>query len=203
MRAPFFLLVASTCGVLALAACKDDPKRPPVANGGDSVYPGSSISGGGIATDGGHSDSGITADSGDAGECSDLDDTTAAEVQQNAVLDDMPAGQGGVILDGTYDLIEARVYISSGVPGLTNTTIKGLIRITGTTFERITTVRIGTNAETTSAVSGTISSSDTNATIALSCPTPAQEPVTYSVLNNTLTLSHFSTHESFVYRKQL
>lgn len=201
MKAPLFLLAASACALLGLGACQDDPKRPPVSEGG-SITPGTS--GGGGGSDGGPADGGNTGDQ----PCTDLENSTDF-VEQLAVLDGVPAGTGGQITVGTYDLSEARLYlgVGAGTPGLTGTNFRGSLRVNadGTTIERVMVVstdRVDGGAEASSAVLGTISPSGVNATITLSCPTAGTENITYTALSNSLTLSNLTTKESFVYTKQ-
>lgn len=194
------MLMASTCGLLALAACKGDPDRPPVANGG-SAYPGSSSGSGGTSDAG--SNPSPTTDGGDAGACTDLlPSMSGGVILQDVVIDALPAGSGGTLADGLYFLSQAQLYQSSGIAGPTDTEFVGVMRITGTTFERAVSAQAGTATEATSAVSGTITTSGTNATIALSCPSASQETVRFTALDTTLTFSNPVTGEQFVYTKQ-
>lgn len=202
MKAPLFLLAASACALLGLGACQDDPKRPPVSEGG-SITPGTS--GGGGGSDGGPADGGNTGDQ----PCTDLENSTDF-VEQLAVLDGVPTGSGGQIADGTYYLSDARFYLgttSTSQPGLTGTNYQGSIRISeqGTFIERETAISfngIDGGASSSSSVSGTITPSGVNATINISCPAAGTESVTYTALSNSLTLSNLTTKESFVYTKQ-
>jgi hypothetical protein len=197
MRKPIFLLVAALSAAMFGSACGDDPKRP--APGIEGRYqPGNAAAGGGGSTDGGVADA---SDGGDAGACTNLSNTGTV-VDLNAVNDDLPPGTGGTVLDGTYDIVEARLYQGlAGVPGLTGTTYQGSIRITGPTFERVVIVRTAAGPSETRST-GTFAASGTSATIGLTCPVAAQEQLAYSVLNNSLTLSNHATKESFVFARQ-
>jgi hypothetical protein len=202
MKEPLFLLAALFCGALAGVACKDDPKRPPVESEGPA-YPSGSVGGGSSrdaaalpVTDGGDPD---------AGECTDLENTGSV-VDQTAVIDDtVPLGTGGTILDGTYNLTSAQIFEPTGsTPGPTNATYAGSLRITGSTFERVivTATSTSTQAGLENRVTGTIVPSGVNAKITLSCPIAVQEQVTYTVADESLTLSNLTTKESFVFTKQ-
>jgi hypothetical protein len=179
---------------IVTGACNnDEPKRPPVYTGG-SATPG--IGGGGSATDGGLLESGTGAD---GGVCTDLADT-GVDVDQTAVADDLVAGTGGTVTDGTYNLTEARVYVgAAGTPGPTNVVYKESIRITAPNFERV--VVFTSSAGSTSEIrsSGTFTQNGTTGVITLSCPSVNTEQVTYTAAANTLTISNVVTKESFVY----
>lgn len=193
------LISAAFCGALLGVACKDDPTRPPASTEGSSSPP---VGGGGSVAS--PSDAGGTndGDGGDAGSCTTLSNT-GTPVDQNAFVDDLPPGTGGTLADGTYDLVQAELYGTQGVPGLTNTTYQGSIRITGSTFERVLLVRSSNNAITELDATGTITPSGANnAVISLTCPVPSQEQVTYTVTDASLTLSNLTTKELFRFTKQ-
>lgn len=192
-----FLLSAAICAALVGVACKDDPNRPPASTEGSSSPP---VGGGGSVTN--PSDAGRSDDAGDAGSCAALSNT-GTPVDQNSFVEDLPAGTGGTLVDGTYDLIAAELYETQGVPGLTGTSYQGSIRITGTTFERVLVVRGSNNTATELDVTGTITPSGTsNAVLSLTCPVPSQEQITFTVADTALTLSNLTTKELFRFRKQ-
>src|SRR4051794_38831312 len=113
-RVPAVMLVLSgaVLSVVSFSACAEDPKRPAIGEPGASGPVGGG-SGGGAASDASASDAG---DGGDASSCTSLP-ITGPQIEQQAVSGDPPAGSGGVILDGIYDLTEARIYVgAAGVP---------------------------------------------------------------------------------------
>ena len=199
---PVLFLLAVAVSALLGGACGDDPKRPAVTGDG-TVQPGTGGAGaGGGAGEGGVADGGI-ADAGDGGACTDLANTGAI-INQNAVNDEVPSGTGGVVTDGTYDLTDAVVYQGAGgLPGPTGNSFQGSIRITGDAYERVMVFRSSAGAASEIRSRGTFTQSDINGTIALVCPAPSQEAVTYSVNANTLTITNLGTKESLSFTKQL
>lgn len=204
MRVPVFVMTCALFGAATVFACDDEePKRPPVTESG-APAPGSGASGGNPDASSPPTDAG-----GDASTaCTNLENTGSL-VDQNSFADDPPVATGGAVLDGTYDLIEARLYRSSGVPGLTGTSYLGSMRITGagttnTILERVMSITTsGASAATTSTSRGVMNlPGGTTGTIVLSCPFGAQESIAYSVVGNDLTLTNLTTNESFVYTKQ-
>ncbi|MBX3219715.1 MAG: hypothetical protein KF795_04295 [Labilithrix sp.] len=196
MTKPLLVSLALVTGAILAGACSDDPKRPPVLTDGPPQP-----SGGGSATptDGGLDDD---LDAGDGGSCTALENT-GLEVDENAVNDELPPGTGGTIADGIYDISSVRLYQSaSGLPGLTGNSYQGSIRVTGQVYERVVVFKssAGAGAETRS--SGTFTPSGTNATIAITCPSPLQEQVTYTALDTSLVVSNLVTKTSFVFTKR-
>jgi hypothetical protein len=197
----FFLLAALAIG----AACADDPKRPPPASGDLPNQPGmgGSVAGGGGVSDAGRTDSGANGKSDAATACTDLP-ITGAVVDQIAEIGDPPPGSGGTVLDGIYDIIEARFFAgASGLPGLTGNSYRGTIRITGQSFERALVFTNASNATSETHASGTFTpgSGNGSATIAFNCPALPQEQVTYSVTNDNLIVTDLLTKVSFTYTK--
>jgi|GEM_PF-1726292 len=200
MRKPTLAIVAIATAALLGSACGDDPKRPPVA--ADPGSPGGSAVGGGSGGGGGSRDGG----SGDAGldvnvieGCTELD-PTGPIIDQNAVNDDPPAGTGGTIVDGTYDITDARINQGSvGLPGPTGSSYQGSIRFTGTTFERVVIFRSSAGAFAETRTSGTFVTNGQGATFSATCPAPGQEQVTYSVVSTAVTFSNLATKESFTF----
>jgi hypothetical protein len=161
--------------------------------------------GGGVVTGGGSriSDAGTDARA-DAGACTTLD-IGGAQVDQQGVVGDPPAGSGGTVLDGTYDMIEARLYVgAAGAPGVTGNRFQATLRITGGTMERAVIFTSNAGGSTRSFVSGTLTVSGPNATYAIACPNPTQESLAISVLSGgtSLTLTNQVTKEAFVWSKR-
>lgn len=183
-------------------ACKEDPKRPPIESEGPAD-PGIGGVGGGnggdasVAADGGIPDSGEA----DGGACTDLE-TTGAVIDQLGIVGDPPPGSGGTITDGTYDITNAQVFVGmGGLGGATGVSYQGSIRITGPILERF--VRTTSSAGTIeSRTTGTLQPSGVNASLALSCPSSAQEQVTYTASDTTLTTTNLVTKESFTFTKK-
>jgi hypothetical protein len=190
-RTLFFLLFA------VLGACKSDPVRPP-HEGDRESGPGGA---GGGATGPVVADSGTTPTA-DGGTCNDLA-VTGDLVDENAIAGDF-AGTGGAILDGTYNLIEAQLYLggsSTATPGPTNRSYKGTIHIAGTAYESVLVTQTGgaNGAEVRS--SGTLTNDGTTATLTLTCPAASQERLNYAVTGTGLTLSNAVSRVTFVFAK--
>ena len=163
------------------------------------AQPGLGSSGG--TGDGGTSEAGPT-DAGDGGTCTDLANTGFV-VDEDVVNDDLPAGTGGTITDGTYDITSVRLHQgAAALPGPTGNSYQGAIRVTGPTYERVVVFKSSAGAGSEVHSSGTFTPTGINATIALTCPSASQEQVTYSVLNDTLTVSNLVTKASFVFTKR-
>jgi len=185
----------------ALFACEEDPVRPPTTGDGPTQPGGALGAGGGVPGDGGSPFDGGD----DGGSCTSLA-PGGAQVDQTRLVDDPPLGTGGPLLDGTYDLIEARLYVGvSGLPGLTGNRYQGSLRLTGTAAERALVVFTNANGLSTSSfVRGTLTASGPNATLAVTCPGPQQESYSVAVANAgaTLTLVNQVTKEAFVWSKR-
>jgi hypothetical protein len=186
--------------LLGLAACASDPVRPP--NEGDRK---SGPTGTGGGSGGGTKDGGTTPDTDSGlGTCTDLTNKGAV-VDENAIAGDF-VGTGGAILDGTYDVIEARLYLGAGstaVPGPTNRSYKGTIRVEGTTYESVLVTQTGGVDAPEVRTKGTLTADGTSAaTLALSCPSASQERLNYSVSGTGLTLSNAASRVTFVYARE-
>jgi hypothetical protein len=185
----------------ALLACQDDPTRPPPEGVGSSP-PGSGIGGGGSRTSDASTEAGT-----DAGVCTTLD-IGGAQVDQQGILGDPPAGSGGAIVDGTYDMVEARLYVGdAGTPGVTGNRFQASLRVTGGTVERSVIFTGNAGGSARSFVRGTLTRTtptDPNGTYAIACPKEAQESLAISVLNSgaNLTLTNQVTKEAFVWSKR-
>jgi hypothetical protein len=193
MRKRLFYIVAA----LGLA-CEDPPPKPPVTDspGGPAPVGGGAGGGGGGATngDGGASDN-------DAGACTDLT-ITSAIVAQQVVNATPPAGAGGTLADGIYDLTDATYYGGpAALPGPSGAEYQGTIRITGQTFERRLVFKSAGGATAETAVSGTFVPNGVNALITLTCPIAAQEQVTYTATGNNLVITNIVTNESLGFTK--
>lgn len=183
-------------------ACEDDPERPPPAADGPAQG-GSAGAGGASGGDDGTSDAG-TGLGGDGGACNTLEPPSAS-IDQNAVSGDPPAGTGGTIQDGTYDLVGASVYVGiAGVPGLTGNRYRGVLQIAGTVLSRTLVFTNTSNATNTTAQAGPFSLNGVNMVLLVDCPTPVQEQLTYSVTNSgaSLTLTNLVTREVYVFQRR-
>jgi hypothetical protein len=189
------LLLTSVLFGLALA-CTKHIDKPPHEGDRESGPSG----GGGGEIPGVISDSGIGFDSGDGGLCTDLD-ITAATVEENGVNGDF-TGSGGAIIDGTYDVVEVRLYLGpSGIGGPTGITYQGAVRINGTVYESAINVGgTGGSGETTKRGTLTPSGADSTATLSLTCPAAETDNVTYSAQPNGLTLYNVQTKIALVLR---
>jgi hypothetical protein len=177
MRARLFALGAlALTSALGTAGCHKKIDMPP--HEGDRS---SGPSGGGEGTAAPTlTDGGLLVD-GDAGLCTDLD-IVAPLVDEDGQNGDF-TGSGGTITDGTYDIVEAHVYLGpSGIGGPTSTTYQGAFRINGTAIEDavITTAPGSPAAETTESGTLTPSGTDATATLVLVCPFAASETISYS-----------------------
>lgn len=179
-------------------ACASDPVRPPIEDDRRSGPVGTSAGG-----SPGTSDGGVQPIRDAGGLCTDLQGSSAI-VDEIALVDDF-IGAGGPLADGTYNIIEARLYLGntgSGLPGPTNRSYQGSIRISDTRYESVLVTRTGGVAGPEVRTSGTLTGDGTTgATLALTCPSPAQDRYTYSATANGLTLSNPVTRVTFVYAK--
>ncbi|MDF2697564.1 MAG: hypothetical protein K0S65_5947, partial [Labilithrix sp.] len=193
-----FLLLAAMFVALT-GACDEDTTRPAIlANG--PAQPGLGGSGGG-GNDGGLPGDASLPDA-DGGACTDLE-SPGGVIGQNAINDELPAGTGGTVTDGVYNLTDARVYQGlSGVPGVTGASYKGSVRITGPVFERVLTFTSASGASSEVRSRGTFTVTGINGTIVLECPSPIQEQVTYTATTDSLTLANLVTKELFIFTKQ-
>ncbi len=199
MTKPTLAVLAIAAAALLGSACKEDPKRPPVA-ADDPASPGMGnvSNGGGTRTDGGSED-----DSGDASTaCTDLE-PSGGIIDQNGTSDDPVAGAGGTIVDGVYELTDARLHQGAAtLPGLTGSSFQGAIRFTGNAFERVIVLRTSGGASSETRSSGTFTTNDSNATMTLACPIATQEHVTYTVANTSVTFTNLVTKETFTFTMQ-
>jgi hypothetical protein len=187
----------------------EEPKRPPITEGAVNPVGGGSGSGGGGASPDAASqgDGGDDTDGGDGGRASCASVVIAgAVIDLLAVADNPPPGLGGNLGEGTYDVTEARLYAGLGsLPGPTNSSYQGSIRVTGQSFERAIIYR-GPNGSTTESRSNggfIVGGVNGNATIALTCPGSSSEAVTYTVTGNNVTITDNSSKVSLTFSKRL
>jgi hypothetical protein len=192
------LLVASA--LVASAACKQETERPPPAGDLSQAPPIGAGAGGGSGTGEGGTGDGGEGDSGDAGgACTDLP-LQGVVVDQNAVTGDPPNGSGGTVADGTYDLTLATLYVgAAGTPGPTGLEFRGVLRLSGGTFERVHEEALTGQPPQEERTSGTFAAGGTTFSLARSCPTPAQDQLSYSAISNTLVITSLLTRESFTF----
>lgn len=197
MRKRVLYIVAA---IAALAvACEDPPPKPPVTDSLGGPVGGGGVGGGGGGGNGGTTDGGTTDE--DAGACTDLP-VTGAVVAQQVVNATPPAGAGGELVDGIYDLTDATYYGGpSALPGPSGAEYRGSIRITGQTFERHLVFKNAGGATAETAVRGTFAPTGVNALITLTCPFATQEQVTYTATGNNLVITNIVTNESLGFTK--
>lgn len=196
MKKALVLAVAALFG----GACGEAPKRPSIAADGPAPPGLGGVLGGGAPIDGGVEDASYGGDAGFM--CTSLAPDSGI-VDQNAVSEDPPAGMGGTIIDGVYDLTDARLHQGAfGLPGPTGSSYQGSIRVEGLSFERVIVLRSSAGAASEVRSSGNLSTSGTTATFMVTCPSPTQEQLTYSVANTSVTFSNLVTKESFTFTRQ-
>src|SRR5687768_13692165 len=124
MRRALCLFAFALTAASAFVACSDDLKKPPYAVD-PTVQPSNPVSGGGA--EGGARDSGTPSQDAPT-TCNDLP-LTSIQVAETGVVGDPPAGTGGQLQDGIYDIIEAQKFVGTGTPGPTGITYKASIQI--------------------------------------------------------------------------
>ena len=203
-----FVVMMGAALVAVPLACSDPGPRPPVGEATpDPVY---GRGGGGGANDSGARDGAAGgSDGGEAGadagpQCTTLP-ITGGIIDQLSVQDTPPPATGGTVVDGIYDLTEARVYNPAGLPGNTGNSYQATIRVLGqTSFERAVIFRNATNAVSETRETGTFKPGAVvgNATIGLTCPTALQEQVTYTATENKLTITNNTTGAGFTFTRK-
>ena len=189
--------------LVTLTACKEETERPPPAGDLPRAPPiGGGAGGGGTGTS---SEGGTAADAGggdpsDGGTCTALP-IQGAVVDQNAVTGDPPNGSGGTVADGTYDLTLATLYAgAAGTPGPTGLQFRGVLRLSGGTFERVHEEAITGQPPQEERTSGTFAAGGSTFSLSRDCPLPAaQDQLRYSAISNTLVLTSLVTKESFTF----
>jgi hypothetical protein len=186
------------CLVLAVvAACNHEIKKPPHEPDRNS---GPTGSGGGGYVNPTDASSPSTED---GGACTDLE-ITGSVIDENGVNGEFTA-VGGVILDGTYDIVEARLYLgASGLGGPTSTTYQGSVRINGTSYESavIAAAPGAPSVETRSKGTLNPDGADAGAALELTCPVGSNEDLTYTATGDSLTLYNPSTKVALVLRQR-
>ncbi len=193
-RASSLLSIALlTAGVLV--ACGSDPERPKHSPD-PPVQPISQTAGG---SEGGVSEAGSDAgvDTGTSTTCNDLT-LGGAEVPETGVLGDPVAGSGGLLEDGTYDLITAEKFVGTGTPGLTGTTYRVTVRVTGQTLDRFVRATGANDRQ----VRGTFATTGAGLTYQITCPTNAQEQLTYTVNGTNLILTNTTERTAWTFVKK-
>jgi hypothetical protein len=187
---PFCLLVA--------AACHKELEKPP--HEGDRN---SGPSGGAAGTEPPTTAGGDAATPLADGGCTDLE-ITGTVVDEQAVNGDFIA-TGGDLLDGTYDLVQAQLYLGpSGLGGTTSTTYQGSVRINGTSYESAIITTAPGAPTTADRELGVIApdGSDAGVGLVISCPSTVSESLSYSSNSGNLTLYFPTTKLALVLRQR-
>lgn len=196
LRGACWLACGGVFGSVAVLGCGDkDSRPPPAANGGGTPFGGA----GGGAGDGGRVDGGGDG-SLDGGTCTNLD-FTGGLVDRLAIVGEPPPGNGGQISEGTYDLTDLVVYVTSGTAGPTGVQVQSSLLITTDAVQRVD--RIVDSAGT--AVVGTSGSGFASGAIfnySQSCPKVAGESFGLTASPTVLVLTNIATRESFTYKKR-
>lgn len=184
-------------GASAVAACSDDPKRPPASEDGRG-----SLSPGGAAgsREGGAGDQ----DAGggvDGGRCNDIV-LTSFLVDRIGLNGDPPVGTGGTIVDGTYDLTRFDVYVGvGGVGGPTGITAQSTIRVAGTTLDQVI---LYTGSGAPQEIRSTYSFAASGATLALTsiCPAGGVSSRQFTANGTTLVVTDNVSKEVFTFTQR-
>lgn len=190
-------------GLGIIWACNDHDPHPANLDesAGTPALGGGGGGGGSSGTDGGTiTDAAAGLDADANRECTDLDDPTVS-IDENSVSDTAPAGLGGPLGDGVYDLTTAQKYVgASGQAGPNGLVYREIIRITGgTSLERNRTAQQGAGPVQATNSSYVLQISGTNLTLTQKCPTSgAGEVFAFTSDNGKLTLISV-TGESFTY----
>lgn len=182
----------------ASGACSDPPAKPPAGSG--SIAGGTT---GGGASDGG-TDSGADAgaDAGDGGACNDLA-ATGQVIDRIGVVGEPPAGKGGTIVDGDYNLVDYSVFTGAGgIPGPTGITAKAALRIAAGRLDEHYEFGGSGNPSVRSTSSTYSATAATFATTQV-CPTPgAPGTLQFTANDPLLVLTDVSTKEAFTFAKR-
>lgn len=192
------LVLASSLGLAV--ACEDEEPRPAPASD-IPVQPGGPPGGGGGGGEGGASDA--AAEGSEAGATCHALTVTGPVVDLFAVVSEPPAGAGGAVADGEYDLTEARIYGVAG-GGATDVTLQGALRVdsTSSTMDRVL-VRQAAGVPQESRVTLAYATSGANLTTSITCPAGGgQEQATYTATGTTLVITNVVTRESYVFTRR-
>ena len=197
---------AIAVGLLALSvgtlgACQGDPDRPPPGETKtfNPQAPGGGGGGGGVTAPEG----GANVDAGDAAaSCGDLP-LSGNSIDEIGVVGEAPAGTGGALTDGVYEITTATRYVGSGVPGLTGTRWRGALRISGVTVERFTRAEPSSGSAVQSHDRGSITAVAANLSYTVLCPSGiGMQQFSYTVNGNSFTWTNLLTKESFVFTRK-
>ncbi len=197
MRSRALLLASLAAGALVFACGKDDTKPPTEVTSNDP--PNKSGIGGSESPSGG--DSG-TATATDGGVCSSVA-IGGASIAQQGVNDTLPAGTGGRIVNGVYDLVTDGKYIGlSGLAGPTGIYVTSTISVSVSAFQRVDVQLSASNVSSSTNVAGTLSVSGVNGVIDLACPLTTSSAITYTMATDetTLILYDSTANEGRTYR---
>ena len=121
----------------ALAACRHELSKPGYGVDGTPNGPPPSAGGDGGVLEGGV-DAGDSGAAADAGACNAIV-LTGTLVDRTGVVGDPPVSNGGIVVDGDYDLTIYSVYVSAGpgVAGPTGITARSTIRIAAGKIDQV------------------------------------------------------------------
>jgi hypothetical protein len=160
-------VLAGVCllGVLGGTACKEEINRPPVGTDPSTVQP-DRPAGGGISNEGGTTP--VDPDAGTVtGACNDIL-ANGPLVDEVNVSGSAPAGTGGTIADGTYDLTEDRNYVGAAGAGPTGVQLRETLVVSGSELDFLT---LSGGKETRQTY--TFATSGAGISISKTCPTTA------------------------------
>lgn len=195
------VLVTFLLPVGAAGACSDPPEKPPAGAG--SVGGGGGGGGGGRegGAEGGGGEGG-TFDAGDGGLCNDLV-PTGQVVDRIGVVGEPPAGRGGTIVDGDYNLTDYTVFTGAGgVAGPTGITAKAAIRIAAGRLDEHYEFG-GSGNPSVRSVSGTYAATAATFATTQQCPrSGVSGTLQYTANDPLLVLTDPSTKEAFTFTKR-
>lgn len=183
----------------AAASCSDDETLRPAED---------SNTGGGGGGSGGSStpqDASVdeTDDDATPASCNDLEDDVSL-VDGIAASGDPPVGTGGTVVDGTYGLTDYRIYVGTGVPGLTGKAYRSVISIAdGIVQQVLEEQRSGTTLDAGTTVVRTTSSfvtSGTDLVTAAICPSSGPSATfSYTATDSRLVWSNLASGEVWTF----
>jgi hypothetical protein len=184
----------------AAGACSDPPAKPPA--GGGSIVGGNAGGGGtGGGTEGGVTDA-ATTDAGDGGVCNDLV-PSGQVIDRIGVAGEPPAGKGGTIVDGEYNLSDYTVFTGAGgLGGPTGITAKAAIRIVAGIFDEHYDFG-GSGNPSVRSVSGTYAATAATFATTEQCPkSGVGGTLQYTANDPLLILTNPATKEAFTFTKR-
>jgi hypothetical protein len=180
--------------------CEEEPKKPPVGGEG-AANPVAAIGGGGSGADGG----GVRDSGADAAAVCTTVLITGGVIDELAASGEPPPAAGGTLVDGTYDLTDARYYVgSAGIPGVTGRSYQSTIRITsaGQVYERAELLKSASGATTETRSSGSFLPTGVTGTIAWTCPAATQDKVSFTAAGNNLIITDLVTKTALTFTKK-